>query len=443
MRVRKPRTHYVLFMLVTAVSVILICSPAISLLFQNVFIQFNGTIGSLSSVTALSGEPEELQAAIDIVNAAGGGTVYIPAGTFHWNGETVQSYGGVNIIGASPAGCMGHESNWQSYIATTILHNDAVGTLSYNVPNMLNVDGSNGKPFRISGIQFEATPPEPVGDNEWQQSGCAIDLSQGKNFRLDHCTFINFAGIAVRNRAWGSVGTFSYGLIDHCVIDVAYKDTEGSWQGGYGWVTAGNMFTDKNNFVAGAQLYAGKYEAIPDVALTIVEDCHASRCRHAIDGADGAVIAVRYSLFDNPAAYLTQSNNIGDICAHGGGWGTMCTTVLLEAYNNVITGKANFGTTAIRIRGGSGLFYNNDFNPPDNGNPSWAQAFVMLDADSSVPEFQVKQTYIWDNSYSNCNFIWNSAGRVENVDYFLRAPTLAQDGWTYTPYTYPHPLTSG
>ena len=29
---------------------------------------------------------------------------------------------------------------------------------------------------------------------------------------------------------------------------------------------------------------------------------------------------------------------------------------------------------------------------------------------------------------------------VEDVNYFNRAPTVALDGFVYTPYTYPHPL---
>ena len=76
-------------------------------------------------VYADSGSANDIQAAVNILNSSGG-IVYVPAGTYNWSGETVNIPTGVNVIGASFAGCQGHEDNWTSYSATTILHNNDV-----------------------------------------------------------------------------------------------------------------------------------------------------------------------------------------------------------------------------------------------------------------------------------------------------------------------------
>jgi len=412
---------------------------------NNAVIHNSATI-SISSITAKSGSPADIQAAVNTMAAAGGGTVYIPAGTYYWNGETVTSYGGVSIIGASNAGCQGHVNDWAAYTATTILHNNAQPTSAYHPPTMFYLYGANGKASRISGIQFEATGPLNSSAENTSVIESAIQTREAKNVRIDHCTMINFCYLAINMWAstswWQSGGPSSYGLIDHCVIDNPYKDTPdplgNGWLGGYGVDAEGNM-ASSTEVTLGIQLYAGKYQSIPDVAIMYIEDCHFSRCRHAIDANAGAVVVTRFSLFDNPAKYQLQSNNIGEIDSHGGGWGspTPAPTVCVEAYNNTITGKASFATTAMRIRGGSGLFYNNHFHPPDTAGGSQLQTLLQLDTDNTIPEYQVTQTYIWNNDYSNCYFIWNSAGRTLNTDYFLRAPSQGLDGWTYTPYTYP------
>jgi hypothetical protein len=431
------------------IAAVFITAPAFSSLTQNVVIGSKGIIVGSSVVNATSGYPADIQNAVNAVNAVGGGTVYIPAGTFHWNGETVNIPAGVNVIGASYAGCMSHEDNWQSYTATTILHNDKQPTSGSLMPTMFYVDGRNGRPTRISGIQFESTAPLNSNAESTTFYGAAIYLLQAKNFRIDHCTFIDFSNFNIEVSAYSTtVGASSYGLADHCVVDSPYKETDDplgvGWQDGYGFDVLGNMRSNLGNWVGGIRNYAGKYEAIPDCALLIVEDCHFSRCRHATDGANGGFIVPRYCLFDEPAEYQHTNSNIGDISIHGGGWGTM-TPAFIEAYNNVgksKTGTTTFGTTLCRIRGGSGIFYNNQFLCDYPG--SYAQVFIWLGQDSEVPEYAITQTYIWDNNLANCTFISNHTAdpvlAEENVDYFLRAPTLAQDGWSYVPYPYPHPL---
>jgi hypothetical protein len=56
-----------------------------------------------------------------------------------------------------------------------------------------------------------------------------------------------------------------------------------------------------------------------------------------------------------------------------------------------------------------------------------------------------EKTYIWNNDGVVREYIGGSADDclIEGTTYFLREPTLAQDGFTFTRYTYPHPLVSG
>lgn len=53
-----------------------------------------------------------------------------------------------------------------------------------------------------------------------------------------------------------------------------------------------------------------------------------------------------------------------------------------------------------------------------------------------------EKTYIWENDGSVMEYVGGSADDclIEGTTYFLREPTLAEDGFVYTKFTYPHPL---
>ena len=83
-----------------------------------------------------------------------------------------------------------------------------------------------------------------------------------------------------------------------------------------------------------------------------------------------------------------------------------------------------------------------------NGVRSWDGFFYMSNdswARLEGSKIWVKNWYIWDNiipegttfvaEYDPTNII------DEDVNWFRRAPTIEDDGFTYTPYPYPHPLT--
>lgn len=58
--------------------------------------------------------------------------------------------------------------------------------------------------------------------------------------------------------------------------------------------------------------------------------------------------------------------------------------------------------------------------------------------------------YIWDNTCESCKegefgrtMYCDDGTLAEDKDYFLREPNSEQDGFSWTPFTYPHPLRSG
>jgi hypothetical protein len=398
---------------------ILTLSQTFSSLMSDVIIKSTGKI-STTEVTAKSGSPEDIQTAVDTVEAAGGGTVYIPEGTFYWNDETVESSGGVNIIGAGPAGCDGHP-DFNVYTAKTILHNNKVPPFNY----MFYIDGSNHKPTRISGIQFEGTAP--VGNDD--KDGIAIRVMyEITDLRVDHCTFINFPrqAISLRNVYTGTASA----LVDHCVIDNPYKLESGSWIWAYGFYPGGQAYwwDDED---APLTDFLGQYPVKTGYPVMYVEDCKISRTRHAVDGIQGGWIVARYNYIDHP--YPTH---YGQLNVHGcadGGWPSARG---FEFYNNIVVGEPGHFAELTWLRGGAGIIFNNSFSM-SSGNA----VGLYREECPQEPDEVLHNVWIWNNTVSGGSLLNNAGSFEEDVDYFLRAPNQEQDGFTYTPYPYPHPLT--
>jgi hypothetical protein len=403
-------------------------------------------------VYAASGSANDIQAAVNSI-ASSGGTVHVPAGTFYWNGETVTIPNGrVNIIGASPAGCQGHESNWTTNPATTTLHNIRTTAPMFKIGHMTHGTTAN-YPVRISGIQFEEDAPASPAE---EAIGIAINLVQIPNYRIDHCTFKNFAGEAIfadANDGNKNINVSCYGVIDHCYCTTPYKLTQpssGRWEWAYGFYSRGNIVYETS--FAPVTEFFGKYGHVAGYSIMYVEDCRFSYNRHCTDAIQGGYNVVRYNLMEDPAC----SYWIGMSCNHGpqpNGW--RAGSRGQEVYNNTFIAMSpaelaiypwiSPDCSAFQTRGGASLCYNNDF--VGNNYTGQLAAFATLsngdDPSGLLPELGINQTYIWDNTYTACNFIYNQAPSVIilNTNYFLRAPTQAQDGFIYVPYFYPHPLT--
>lgn len=342
---------------------------------------------SATVITAKSGLAKDIQDAVNIVAAAGGGIVYVPNGTFNWYGtETVYIPAGVSIIGQGQN--------------VTVLQQ--VNPAPFETMFVITGNGNPNKPVRISGITFKG---KVIGNDD--VAGSAIEIENIIDFRVDHCDFIDFPaeGVGVQ----GNLGC--RGVIDHCNFKALYKDTvDGYWS--YGVVVWSTDYWDWDDNITH---FLGKYEDIPTLFPTVyVEDCYFYKTRHAIASNQLGWYVFRYNT-------VYQEWNSG-VDVHGsspnaaGGRGG-------EVYNNHIIAPIGIG-----FRGGSGVIFNNT-----GGSEIW----VMKDTEGT-PLRPLKDLWIWNNDGKFVNY---DGYYKENVNYFLRAPNQQQDGFAYTPYTYPHPLT--
>jgi hypothetical protein len=379
-----------------------------------------------NKVMAKSGSPTDIQNAIDSVYSLGGGTVYVPAGNFTFNpthhdinaNYGVMIPGGVSVIGAG--------------INKTIL-TETVNPGNYATggnPVMFYVhDGHyrtawwpSGKPVRISGFTFKG-----FVDTEDTTNNIGIQVATTRDFRIDHNMFIDFSSNAIgtsnTNLGVDHPNNTMCGVIDHNVITQPYKLISGkgnTW--GYGIIVGGQIQHDNES---GSWLpitnYLGRYTN--DVVY--VENNIFHYTRHAISENAGGFYVARYNTFYDGIPFAQI-----DIHGFNGGRG-------LEAYNNTIIGPYQ-QQIGIQVRGGGGVIYNNTILNLNTG------VKIFVDPGTPQPYWLIHDLWIWGNTVSagKTPFVDGTDGnRTLNVDYFLRAPTLGQDGFTYTPYPYPHPLT--
>jgi hypothetical protein len=424
---------------------ILILSPAFSSLMNTFVINSTGEILALD-IAARSGSPADIQAAVNAIVAAGGGTVHVPAGNFTFNppvngtGVTIPFTNvPINIIGAG--------------VGATVLQETMNSGSSTMFERRWGAQNYNGSPVRISGISF-------IGFvvNETATSNAAISIECTTDFRIDNNSFQDFAGAAIwtNGDTGGTYKLVNRGVIDHNSFDNPYKDkwaphnsSTSTWAvWGYGIGVVGDYYTWDTNITD----FLGNYyptttkNGLPLPQPIYIENNNFTRTRHAISSNGGAYYVSRYNYFEKSSPY-----GANDVHGYAGNpsypWGGRG----LESYSNIFnfTDESYSGGQdyAVEMRGGGGAVWNNTVII----NAGYASHTVALMNDGEPAPYDVEQFYIWNNTavYSNgtpVDFnskISNSAGYVVNINYFLRAPNQTLDGFIYTPYAYPHPLTFG
>jgi hypothetical protein len=151
---------------------------------------------------------------------------------------------------------------------------------------------------------------------------------------------------------------------------------------------------------------------------------------------------------------FTGSYGIGEIDGHGSyadtpshdyAAGTRC----IEVYNNTFQNpddRWHNTPFALNIRGGSWLATNNSLLLTSGGKNYTDLLDFNNDWGNYVPYAPwcfISKTYVWNNTLNGADIIHYNSDNTENVDYFYRAPSIAQDGIAWTPYTYPSPLAVG
>lgn len=417
-----------------------------------VVITSNGRISP--NVMARSGSAKDIQAAVNQIASSGGvGNVSIPAGTFNFVevGEpwtTVNIPAGIDIFGAKTE----RDANGQVVEWKTILK------MPYEVPTTgpddtptwfeTELDESNlAKTFRISDIKMvgyryydHSSITQYCGVHIYDCSETSYATSGMTNARVDHCCFQDMCGFGVYFQpASGDPNRrVVSGVIDHNVFNNTIGEGIGSpdeWADRtltYGIALSRGLCdvwdSDLNDIIGHYTNYT-----------VFIENNYFSKWRHCVSSIGGIVYVFRYNTIN--ADYGTGSVDLHGSYAddtHPNYVGTRC----VEIYNNTFENPAPSGEPhpwVVNFRGGAGLIYNNTMIGYDQ--------LVRLSNDGGnyapyCPQCHVNQVYIWSNTVGTGVVVGSTSDCILNVNYFLRAPTLAQDGLTYTPYPFPHPLTS-
>jgi hypothetical protein len=442
MQTKKSKRSFIKIGLVIALIAIISTTIVYATIMVNVQIPSSGII-STSEIIANSGSITDIQAAVNAVSAAGGGTVHIPAGNFTFNppamGVGVTIPPGVNLVGAGKNSTFLIETVESK--ESTMIKVDGMIT-PYNTPNLQNVQ----KSVKIVGVSFIGFVPSR-SDADTTTNNVGLSINCVKDFLVYDCFFSNFVNCGVstmNNMGWVVSAYINRGVISHCTFDNPYKNdlniSGRIW--GYGIIVGGTGYWAGT---APVRSLLGRYDDVNNVVY--IEDNAFYRCRHAIASSQAGYYVARYNYFTD----MVQCFYTSFVDVHGSGKG-------FEIYNNTImdvpadiritsmlspieTYLGRYMGRGIGIRGGSGVIFNNSIiNCGTNGIGLTNDGGLVPDA--SLNETRTQDVFVWGNIFQNVpNQITTDGSVILNTDYFLRQPHLAQDGFTYTPYPYPHPLT--
>jgi len=422
-----------------------------------------GNTGRISAyVTAASGSARDIQAAVNLVVAAGGkGDVHIPNGTFNFlnvgeSWKTVNIPAGVNVM-AETAPDM--DPSWDNRFPLTCY---TVLKLPFDVPGILDNSkfwfritgtGDPTMPSRFSGIKLQGY--RSIVNSSFQLLP-SIEVYKVMDFRVDHCIFEN---VALGLVADGGSTAKCRGVFDHNKIVNTV-----------GWVDPDNY----NLLTVGYGIWPAMYHTTywdPNITHILgkyldysiyIEDNYFSKWRHCVCAASGVHAVVRFNVFNLDYAYASTDVHGSPQDLIGG----RC----FEVYNNTFTNAVNdggwdadgvyhstkgFGSTineAVHYRGGGGVCFNNTLD----STYYWLAAVDNDDPGRiSNPGGESHNVWIFNN-YGVTRV--QSSGPVSGRDYWVGTLTLnpatgyalpalqnsgvapPQASFNYTAYQYPHPL---
>lgn len=371
--------------------------------------------------------------AVVLIKNNGGGTLYLPTCEVTYSpAKNFHVPGGVSIIGNG-------RTNTILRQAVFTFNKDAYGEVGTKISRLAHLAVKNN--FTTA-----------VGYNV---------IRQLQGMRVDH---VDFEGrfSTFLNITMPSNNENAYVVIDNCNFSLYTS---------YGIYTVGNNTYYENNGSNACRNLLGT--ATGSGGVIFFEDNNFyGYADHLIDGRQGAHYVFRHNTVQYNQIYQKIP---GPIEGHGPGIGysTELGTNCMEVYGNLITMIEGYSaSSAILFRSGCGVVYNNTIE--------YKQTGIALALESSPYPYysnpppsgcagvypcvigqQPHDIWIWGNTFNNiCKtwnpdrtcatpgnnvlVVWDSGYWIQqNRDYFLRAPTLVNDGFTWTAFTYPHPLVSG
>jgi hypothetical protein len=274
----------------------------------------------MPDINAASCSRADVQTAIN--TAVDGDRVLIPAGTCTWTTQvTLDPAKAITIQGAG-------------IDVTTIIDNVPKAGGGPEV-ELFPITTALGKTFRLTGITFEGL----AQDTEIYNRGTVVLRGTCQDFRVDHVKFMQPGTAALRY--YGHL----YGLVDHCVFDLSNR-AQGNVILHDGW--NGHEYGDGSFAEA---LYLGTNKAI------YIEDNVFIGSGEAGVGPVDAWAGARYVF-----RYNTVTEDI--MANHGTESGGRYRGVRsYEIYNNTFDTTVAF-FTALFLRGGTGVIYDNTFSGP-------------------------------------------------------------------------------
>jgi chitodextrinase len=365
------------------------------------FVISSGLLGSIPAFAdehyAADLSPREIQKAVNA--ASPGDTVILPSGVYQGFNSTVHVPNGISMKG-------------QGLNVTVMIH-----TYGSSPIFRWNEDRTSS-PYRvaISGFKLQGKADESTLDR-------GIRLYDLKDFRIFACAFEGFGEDGIE--ATGDCR----GVVHDCRFIRCFSPGLG-----YGIQVVGDGRWD-------ATVEYGTSNAV------FIEDCYFDKCKHAIQGNNGAHCVFRFNTVDD----ISHQGKPG-VFVHGKIDTWPVGTRTYEIYKNTIRAPGSYESSprGIVIRGGDGVIFGNRLE--GGFLPKYA---LLLHTDlfggqnepwsgSDYPVIcQIRDCYVWGNllngSQHNRVGISDEAANIlqENRDFYLKPRP------NYSPYAYPHPLRSG
>ena len=401
-----------------------------------------------ATINAANCSLSSVQSAVN--SAKDGDTVHIPGGNCAWSSPVTIVNKAITLKGS---GSFAVDANYND-IGTWPL------TITLAGDTGVSISGQVGQTIRVTGIQFTGQSGGYWGPSGDSGAITVRNSNRSNSWRIDNCKF-SFADTA----ASAMHIKYGYGVIDHCYFTASVCDGLFVRISRYGPSGVGaESFADPVGF--GTSNFVFLENNVFRRSCTIPNSS-----TEAIDTQGGGRWVARYCYFYDSFLF-----------AHGSESGNPERgSYAIEIYNNTfywhIPDDRYF--TSFFLRGGTALVYSNSFtnlqaicrtwvrradetmgdfglcdgSQPWDGNTS-PVGYPCLDqvgrgraSGSSLSAVQPQESYparFWSNILNNVTtplFHINPSYVVEGRDYFYSTDASARLPG-YTPYTYPHPLTS-